>query len=332
VKQSSTGASLFFLLLVACSDSGSSATGIPVQVDPPTGDSGTGGPEDGSTSTTDAGGDGAPIDETNIRRVRIVAANTTSGTSTSYEPLESIRLFQGLKPDVALLQEVRYKSNSDGDLRAFVDTAFGTSYAFYREPAPGGTANDIPNGIVSRFPIVESGSWDDPNADNRGFAWAKIEIPNAEHPLWAVSVHFLTSSGSARNAEAVALVAKIKEVVPEGDYLVVGGDYNTAVRTETCITTLSEVLTAAEPWPDDGAGNDNTNGPRNKPFDWLLVDEDLTALHIPVRVGTRTFAAGLVFDSRVYEPLVNVAPIQAGDSEALNMQHMPVVRDFAFPK
>lgn len=325
----STGVGLL-VLVVACSDSSATSNDLPRAVDPPAGDSGPAG--DGSTSISDGGSDSGPIDEANIRRVRVVAANTTSGASTSYEPIESIRLFQGLKPDVALLQEVRYKTNSDGDLRAFVDTAFGTSYAFYREPGPTGTGNDIPNGIVSRYPIALSGTWDDPNADNRGFAWAKIEIPNAAHPLWAISVHFLTSSSANRDAEAGALVAKIKEVVPAGDYLVVGGDYNTSVRTESCITKLSEVLTAAEPWPDDGAGNDNTNAPRNKPLDWLLVDGDLTTLAIPVRVGARTFAAGLVFDSRVYQPLADVAPIQAGDSEALNMQHMPIVRDFAFPK
>jgi endonuclease/exonuclease/phosphatase family metal-dependent hydrolase len=323
-----SGVSLLFVFYSGCSDS-AAPKDLPATVDPPaSSDGGPGDPGDASISTSD--GDAAPVDDPNIRRVRIVAANTTSGASTSYEPAESVRLFQGLKPDVALLQEVRYKTNSDGDVRAFVDSAFGASYSYFREPFV--TGNDIPNGIVSRFPIVESGSWDDPVADNRSFVWAKIEIPNAAHALWAVSIHLLTSSSANRDTEAGALVAKIKEVVPAGDYLVVGGDLNTSLRSESCITKLSEVLTAAEPWPDDGAGNDNTNAPRNKPFDWLLADGDLTTLAIPVRFGTRAFAAGLVFDSRVYQPLADVAPIQLGDSDALNMQHMPIVRDFAFPK
>lgn len=264
--------------------------------------------------------------------VRIVAANTTSGASTSYDPPESVRLFQGLRADVALIQEFRYGTGTEPELRSFVTEAFGASYTYYREPAATATANDIPNGIVSRWPIVDSGSWDDPLADNRGFAWAKIAIPNAPHPLWAISVHFLTSSASNRDAEAVALVAKIKEVVPQSDYLVVGGDLNTASRTEACVTTLSQVIVAAEPYPDDGAGNENTNGPRSKAFDWLLADGDLQAVTVPVTIGARSFAAGLVFDSRVYEPLADVAPIQKGDSGALNMQHMPVVRDFAIPR
>lgn len=330
MKHTPLGVTSFLLALVACSDSGGSSKDLPAQVDPPAGDSGPGDPVDGSTPTSDAGTDAPIIDDANIRRVRIIAANTTSGAATSYQPEESIRLFQGLKPDVVVLQEFRYKSGSDGEIREFVDTAFGTSFTYYREPLNGG--NDLPNGIISRFPIAESGSWDDPNADNRGFAYAKIQIPNAAHALWAVSIHLLTSSSANRNTEATALVAKIKEVVPAGDYLVVGGDFNTSVKTEPCITTFTEVLTAAEPWPDDGAGNENTNAPRSKPFDWLLADGDLTTLAIPVRIGARTFGPGLVFDSRVYQPLTDVAPILMTDSDALNMQHMPIVRDFAFPK
>ena len=329
MKFTSTGVTFFLLALVACSDSGGTATNVPVQVDPPVGDSGPGDPIDGSTSTSDAGTD-APIDDANIRRVRIIAANTTSGSQTSYDTDESIRLFQGLKPDVVLLQEFRYKNGTDGEIRQFIDTAFGSTFVYYREPAA--TLNDLPNGIISRFPIAESGSWDDPSVDNRGFAYAKIQIPNAAHALWAISVHLLTSSSGARNTEATNLVAKIKDVIPAGDYVVLGGDFNTSVKDEPCITTFKEVLTASPPWPDDGAGNENTNAPRSKPYDWMLADGDLTTLAIPVRIGARSFGPGLVFDSRVYKPLADVAPIQMGDSDALNMQHMPIVRDFAFPK
>jgi hypothetical protein len=50
---------------------------------------------------------------------------------------------------------------------------------------------------------------------------------------------------------------------------------------------------------------------------------------VPTVIGSSSFPNGLVFDSRVYTPLTDVAPIQKADSSALNMQHMPVVRDFA---
>jgi hypothetical protein len=46
-----------------------------------------------------------------------------------------------------------------------------------------------------------------------------------------------------------------------------------------------------------------------------------------VTIGAASFPSGLVFDSRVYTPLADVSPIQLGDSAAVNMQHMAVVRD-----
>jgi hypothetical protein len=47
-----------------------------------------------------------------------------------------------------------------------------------------------------------------------------------------------------------------------------------------------------------------------------------------VVIGAASFFGGLVFDSRVYTPLADVAPILLGDSAVSGMQHMPVVRDF----
>jgi hypothetical protein len=46
-------------------------------------------------------------------------------------------------------------------------------------------------------------------------------------------------------------------------------------------------------------------------------------------IGQSTYADGIVFDSRVYDPLAEVAPVLFGDSGAVNMQHMAVARDFS---
>jgi endonuclease/exonuclease/phosphatase family metal-dependent hydrolase len=254
-----------------------------------------------------------------------MAANISSGPKLDYGAPEGARIFQGLAPDVVLIQEFNSGASSTGELDAYVSTTFGAGFTYYREPGV-----EIPNGVISRYPIVESGRWVDPQVANRGFAYAKIAVPGV-HPLWAVSLHLLTSGGSARSAEASALVAQVKAVVPAADYLVVGGDFNTGGRTETCITTLSEIVVTAPPYPADGAGNESTNAPRNAAYDWLLADPDLAKIHVPTTVGTSSFAAGLVFDSRVYTPLADVAPVQATDSAAMNMQHMPVVRDFRLP-
>ncbi len=257
--------------------------------------------------------------------LRIVAANISSGNNQSYDPGHGTRIFQGLDPDVVLIQEFNFGDNSTSAIRGWVDSAFGTSFAYYRE---GGA--QIPNGIVSRYPIVASGEWDDASVTNRDFAWARIDVPGPKD-LWAISVHLLTASASVRNTEATALKNFITANVPAGDYLVVGGDFNTDTRTEAALTTLSAVVLTAAPYPVDQAGNGNTNASRAKPYDWVLVDGDLHAFRVPTLIGSQSLANGLVFDSRVFTPLSAVTPVQSADSGATNMQHMAVVRDFFIP-
>src|SRR5689334_16517688 len=53
-------------------------------------------------------------------RVRVMAGNLTSGNNQSYDPGEGIRIFQGTHPDVALVQEFNYGTNSATDIRHFV--------------------------------------------------------------------------------------------------------------------------------------------------------------------------------------------------------------------
>ncbi|QDE81465.1 lamin tail domain-containing protein [Myxococcus xanthus] len=258
-------------------------------------------------------------------RLRLVAANTSSGNGQDYDPGHGIRIFQGTDADVVMIQEFNYKSNSAADLRGFVDTAFGTQFHYYRE---GGA--QIPNGIISRYPIIASGEWDDPYVSNRDFAWARIDVPGPKD-LWAVSVHLLTTSSGSRNSEASSLVSRIKANIPAGDYLVIGGDLNTGSRNESAFGTLSQVVRTAGPHPADKNGNTNTNAGRNSPYDHVLVDNDLFAYQTPVVIGGSTFTNGLVVDTRVYSPLSDIAPALSGDSGASGMQHMAVIKDFIIP-
>lgn len=251
-------------------------------------------------------------------RVRIVASNLTSGTNQNYEA-PGIRILQALKPDIALMQEFRYPAG----LRALVDTAFGPTFQYMVEPDPG----NIPNGIVSRYPILESGEWDDPDLTDRDFAWARIDVPGPID-LWAVSVHLRTTSSTARDVEAKNLLAYIKAKVPAGAYLVVGGDMNTSVETEQALVDFSELLNVSA-FAVDQAGSNKTNTTRSKPYDWVLPSTSLFARMIPVQLGAHTFPMGLVFDTRVYSPLSEAPPALSTDSAASNMQHMAVVRDFA---
>ncbi|WP_375757070.1 lamin tail domain-containing protein [Corallococcus exercitus] len=258
-------------------------------------------------------------------RLRLMAANITSGTGQDYNPGHGIRIFQGTDADIVMIQEFNYGSDSAADIRAFVDTAFGTGFSYYREAGA-----QIPNGIISRYPIIAAGEWDDTQVSNRDFAWARIDIPGPKD-LWAISVHLLTTSSGTRNTEASNLVKFINANVPASDYLVIGGDFNTNSRSEATFSTFSSVVSTASPYPADRNGNTNTNAGRNSPYDHVLVDNDLRAYQTAVVIGSSTFANGLVADTRVYSPISEISPAVSGDSGASGMQHMGVIKDFLIP-
>jgi endonuclease/exonuclease/phosphatase family metal-dependent hydrolase len=267
----------------------------------------------------------AVVNTSNIT-LRIMAGNLT-GNSQTYDAA-GIRLFQGLQPDIVAIQEFKYLSNSDADIRAFVNTAFGTIFQYFRE-----TGYAIPNGIISRYPMRQAGSWDDVEIPDRGFAWAQIDVPGPVD-LYVVSVHLKASSDSSsrRATEATNLKTLIQANFPANAWIVVAGDCNTDSRSEACLSTFKTFLSDAN-IPDDGtaSANENTNNGRNKPYDYVLPSHTLATNLVPVLIGARSYADGLVFDSRVYSPLGAVSPILSTDVSAL--QHMPVLKDFriSFP-
>jgi endonuclease/exonuclease/phosphatase family metal-dependent hydrolase len=289
------------------------------------GGAGDGGAGDAGAGDTDAGDLGGDTGGVTTARLRIVAANLSSGNFQRYEA-PGIRILQGLDADLVLIQEFSYVNEpvfEFGDLRGFVAGTFGEEFSYYVG------AGNLPNGIVSRYPILEAGTWDDVTLSNRGFDYARIDIPGSRD-LWAVSVHLKASRGAAaqRNAQAVALVGFVVAHVPDEDYLVIGGDLNTWSRAEASLDTLSAVVVTSAPWPADGAGEGDTNADRTRPYDWVLPDVDLVEHQVPVGIGAQSFASGLVVDTRVYAPLSDLAPALVGDSGATGMQHMAVVRDF----
>lgn len=263
-------------------------------------------------------------------KLRLVAANLTSGNAQSYSPDNSnhsnpegagARILKALKPDIVLIQEF----NTSVPARQWINRTFGGEFHFTREEG-----KQIPNGIISRFPIAESGVWDDPVLDNRDFVWARVRLPG-ERDLWLVSVHLHSKGATSRAAQSAALVELVRRKVPADALLVIGGDLNTRGTDEKCFGVLSEVVVIPGNPPADAHGIIHTNAPRNRPYDWLLASKALDPAGVPVAIAGRRFPRGLVFDTRVFEPLSELPPAQRGDSGAPNMQHMAVVRDFVVP-
>lgn len=255
--------------------------------------------------------------------VRVMAANL-NGNTQSIQPFE-INIYKGLKPDVVCLQEFNYLNNAASDFRSLLDNAFGTNFVYYRESG----SLQIPNGIISRYPIIESGRWVDTQVSNRGFAWARIDLPGT-NDLYAVSVHLLTTGSGNRATEANNLKALILANFPANAWIVIGGDFNTTSRTESAITTFAG-LCPDSPIPTDAetGGSYFSNANRKKPYDYVLASTSFTNYLTNVVFASHSFSRGLVFDSRVYTPLSDVSPVVIGDSG--QGQHMAVLKDFSIP-
>ena len=259
--------------------------------------------------------------------VRIVAANLSSGTGQNYDA-PGIRILQGLKPDIVAIQEFNYGNRSAAAIQSLVDQITRTNgSAWFRESGAGYT---IPNGVISRWPITQSGSWDDLEIPDRGFAWARIDVPGT-NDLYVVSVHLKASNSTSdrnrRNNQALQLKSQIATNFPANAWVVVAGDLNTYSTTEAAIATLGSFLDTA-PFPTDQQGDPDTNAGRSSPYDHLFANFTFSTNQIPTVIGAQSFADGLVFDTRVFTPLADAAPAQVGDSGVSGMQHMAVVKDF----
>ena len=268
-------------------------------------------------------------------KIRIVAGNITSGDDQSYDPGHGIRIFNALKPDIALVQEMNYKNNSSSDYENFTQQIVGTGCY-----AVDSADYQIPNGVVSRYPIKSKGYWKDPNINNRALMWAIVDIPG-DVDIFAVSVHLHTSPATDQVKAAQVIVdeiAKVKANNPDKYYYVVGGDFNGDSAVSSNGFGKNDTFYVDGPDPVDEEGYAETNRNRNKQYDFVLADYPLHEFQIPVvyysdedSTKTKCYENGLVFDTRLYsqsELDEYFSPADINDSGAPSMQHMAVVKDF----
>ena len=256
-----------------------------------------------------------------------MAANLTSGNFSSYDLGHGVRIMQALTPDIILIQEFNWdQTTTPAELQQLVISVCGVTCEYVRDTSGG----NIPNGIISRFPILASGMWSD-GVNERETVWALIDLPGPRD-LWAVSVHLSTNLGP-RTTGATTVATRLAADAPAQDFMVVGGDFNTDTEREACIDVLDPLLETAV-MPVDNLGSIATSGNRTKPYDRVLPDDDLEVFRVPTVVGSGTYPTGFIFDTRVYTPLSEVPPVQPGDSDpnvAFQMQHMAVLKDFHIP-
>ncbi len=290
--------------------------------------------------------------------IRLMTANITSGSKESYDPDAGRHIFLATKPDIVMVQEFKVFTQSYDN---FVAEIFGPEYVYFRGTiiADKVSYEDTdtsakPNGIISRYPIIETGEWQSQyertksgetyltdSYYDRQWTWAVIDIPG-DRDLLAVSVHLHTDNHAK---EFSPLAAQIAAKQKEGNYYVVlGGDFNTkegADGREAVLKSepLMDIFYAKSgEWPVDQKGNANTNAKRGSPLDWVLFSHDFENFESPTEIGIHTgnqsYAHGHVFDSRVYAEvgeLDYVTPVEGHDCKDTNMQHMAVIRDVTIP-
>lgn len=248
----------------------------------------------------------------------VVSANLSDNTTQAYEE-PGIRILQALQPDVVGIQEFNYRWGNTDDL---VRRLFGPGYYFCRET--GGVR--LPNGVISRFPILAHGQWEDPYVANRRLFWATVDLPGPKD-LHVVSVHLVQNRANRRLAETDFLVEKIRKQFPAKDYVVLCGDLNITSRGAGVMAVLERIF-VDDRHPVDQLDNPNTNAKRSHPYDVVLPNRALAPFQVPTVVAGKRFANGLVFDTRLWD---YPPPPADWEDSANNMQHMPVMKTFRVP-
>ena len=252
---------------------------------------------------------------------------------TTKAGIETVRIIQGLKPDVACLQEWYVDYPAADDIDGWVAAAFGAGYTYHRA-----SAGYQKNGIVSRWPILSSGSWPDLQRANYYHDWAVIDIPG-ETNLQVVSAHLHSSDEAIRINQIKDVINYIRANFSNSHYLVISGDFNIANRSSEPIPTLlngsnwggSCWVTISDGTPvDQVGGNDRTNVNRTYNYDWIIPNSLLGGKIASLDLGEDSgpYAGGVVFDSRVFNPLSAVSPVQYGDTANGDQDHCPVMKSY----
>jgi endonuclease/exonuclease/phosphatase family metal-dependent hydrolase len=269
--------------------------------------------------------------------ITVMTANLNSGTPpySDWYRDSAKRIFQGLQPDIVLIQEFNVPSSTTRS--QFISEALGAGYYYYVEPAVGGSWA-MPNGVISRWPLKSQGVWSDSYNSNRNFAWAVIDVPGPID-LQVVSLHLKAGDGpderDTRYNEANQLKNYVQANFDNGQYIIVAGDLNLQWEYgESSLNVFKSYLNADSHRPADHTGDRNTNAtgpPRTRAYDWIMPNSLLNRFHATLDIGPQAYPEGIVFDSEVFSPLSLVSPITWSDSRDYSCTHMAVMKVYDIP-
>ncbi len=161
--------------------------------------------------------------------IRVVSYNIHKGRSAlgARESLSKLRLgLYSLRPDLMLLQEVQGRNERHNVLHeqpASLAAALGMQYCYGRNAVRNLT--DHGNALLSRYPILDFENEDisDHKLEQRGLLHATLDVSGTA--VHCLVVHLGLFAGG-RTRQIMALVERIRRVVPDGAPMIIGGDFN----------------------------------------------------------------------------------------------------------
>lgn len=161
--------------------------------------------------------------------LRIVSYNIHKGRSAigSRESLSQLRLgLYGLQPDLLFLQEVQGRNERQGILHAqheSLGAALDMQYCYGCNAIRPHT--DHGNALLSRYDILDYENQDisDHKLEQRGLLHATIMVDDTQ--VHCLVVHLGLFAGG-RTRQIMALVDRIKRMVPDHAPMIIAGDFN----------------------------------------------------------------------------------------------------------
>ena len=161
--------------------------------------------------------------------IRVVSYNIHKGRSAmgSRDSLSDLRLgLYNLRPDLLFLQEVQGRNERRINLHAqheslaavlSMDAAYGCNAVRQQ--------TDHGNALLSRYPILRYEHQDisDHKLEQRGLLHATIDVGGT--PVHCLVVHLGLFAGG-RTRQVMALVDRIKRIVPDDEPILIAGDFN----------------------------------------------------------------------------------------------------------
>ncbi|MVW71361.1 MULTISPECIES: endonuclease/exonuclease/phosphatase family protein [unclassified Bordetella] len=161
--------------------------------------------------------------------IRVVSYNIHKGRSSlgHRESLNGLRLgLYGLRPDLVFLQEVQGRN----DQRSMLDAQHESlAAALHLNVAYGCNAvrdrTEHGNALLSRYDILDHENQDisDHRLEQRGLLHARVRIQDRD--VHCFVVHLGLFAGS-RTRQISALTERISRLVPDGDPILIAGDFN----------------------------------------------------------------------------------------------------------